>query len=92
MASPSPPPPPPLGPRDYWSLDGRPVWLETGRVRARAGWFGRVILEIEEWTEIDDRPAGAAYSPGWWKRVTRWRRCRRGDFIVFDRPADKPAR
>lgn len=78
----SPPPPPPLGPRDFYSLDGRPVWLPTGHVRLRAGWFGSVILEIQEYTEVCARPAGAGYSPRWWKRVERWRRAARGEMLL----------
>lgn len=75
----TPPPPPPLRPRDFITLDGSNVWLPTGKVRIRAGWFGRAILEVEEYTEVCDRPDGAGYSPGWWKRVERWRRARSGE-------------
>ncbi len=74
-------PAPTPGPRDYFTLDGSPVWLPTGQVRVRAGWFGRAILEVEEYTEVCNRPAGAGYSPGWWKRVERWRRARRGEVL-----------
>ena len=28
----------------------------SGRIRYRRGWFGRVILEVEEWTLVDTVP------------------------------------
>lgn len=82
---------PALGPRDFYRRDGGPVWLPTGSVRLRAGWFGRAIIEIEEYTEISDRPAGAGYSPGWWRRVQRWAPAKRGETLPLPAAAQPDA-
>jgi hypothetical protein len=83
-------PAPELGPRDFFNLHGGPVWLPTGRIRIRAGWFGRAVLEYEQYTELDERPAGAAYSPRWWRKVARWRAVPRGDVYMLGPYARTP--
>jgi len=50
----------------------------TGRTRYRRGWFGRLILQVEETGCLFDPRGGGSYSPDY----TRWRDAKVDDLII----------
>lgn len=56
-------------------------WCATGRMQARPGWFGFLVLLIEEKRRVR-RPVTLTGSPLDWRIEHRWRRARRWEVVT----------
>lgn len=55
----------------------------TGRFRYRQGWFGKLILQVQETGQYFDSYSGGTFSP----RFTGWRDARIEDLSIINTPA-----
>jgi hypothetical protein len=60
-------------------------WFATGRMQARPGWFGVMILLVEETRRVH-RPVALGHSPANWRIESRWRRARRWEVVTLVAP------
>lgn len=56
-------------------------WFATGRMEARPGWFGVMVLLIEESRRVH-RQVALNPSPLNWRVEHRWRRARRWEVVT----------
>ncbi len=59
------------------------AWHATGRTRIRAGWFGILIVEMEETSIRLAAAPGPGLAIGVAGKVMRWRRAPRGYVVTF---------
>ena len=53
-------------------------WCLTGKSELRPGWFGGLVLHVQE-TRQAFRPITTGYTPANWEHQSRWRRAQLGD-------------
>lgn len=57
-------------------------WQATGRTRLRSGWFGLLVVEVEQSAMVQTGLRQNGHALGAWQEVKRWRRARRGHLIT----------
>lgn len=58
-------------------------WQPTGQTRLRSGWFGLLVIEVEQTAMVQVAPRQHGHALGTWRQATRWRRARRGHVVTL---------